>query len=67
MECLLLDASSFENTTDILDFAEEFGYDSYLDIAKIRKIYKACERTYNRLHKIFTDAEIEELEKEIAE
>ena len=67
MECLLLDANAFENTTDILDFAEEFGYDSYLDIAKIRKIYKACEKTYNRLHKMFIDAEIEELEKETAE
>ena len=67
MECLLLDASSFENTTDILDFADEFGYDSYLDIAKIRKIYKACEKTYNRLHKMFTVEELVELEEEIAE
>lgn len=65
MECLLLDASGFENATDILDFADEFGYDSYLDIAKIRKIYKACERTYNRLHKMFTDAELETIQREI--
>ena len=68
IDCLLLDASGYENAIDIFDFANEFGYDMYdEDKTKIRKVYKACERTSKRLHAIFTDAELDELEKEIAE
>lgn len=67
MDCLLLDASSYEQSQDILDFANEFGYDMYEDKAKVRKIYNACKKTYNRLNTIFTDVELNELYEEIAE
>ena len=67
MESLLLDASSFEDSADILDFCNEFGYDPYEDKNKVRKIYKACERAYKRLHTLFTDAEIIQLYEETAE
>lgn len=67
MDAILLDANSFAISTDILDFALEYGYDcdTYEDRAKVRKIYKACERAYNRVHALFTDAEIEAIENEI--
>ena len=64
---ILMDAMSFNDASDILDFANEFGYDLYEDAKKVTKVYKACERAYNSLHRLFTDAELSELEEETDE
>ena len=64
LECVLLDADCYEYSDNVLDFAMEYGYD---DTAKCLKAFKACKRTYNALHRLFTESELEELRKEIEE
>ena len=61
LDSLLLDASAYEESRDIIDFCNEFGYE---DIKGI-KVYKACKKTYNAIHRLFTDEEIEKLYDEI--
>lgn len=56
--CLFMDAMSYEQNPDIDDFSSEFGYTSIKDAIRI---YKACRRAYNALHRMFTDAELEQL------
>lgn len=68
--CLLLDTSSYDNANDIKDFAEEFGYELYNDYGnkynkETEKIYKACKKTSEAMHKMFTDSEMEMLYKEV--
>lgn len=48
--CALSDGLSAENSFD--DFCSEFGYDH--DSRKAEKIYKACEKTNNKLHRVFS-------------
>ena len=57
LECVLLDADCYEYSDNILDD----------DTKKCLKAFKACKRTYNAMHRLFTDSEIEELRKEIEE
>lgn len=59
--CLMLDARAYSETEDILDFCFQFGYE------KDTKVYKGCEENYYKLNSLFTDKEIEELEKELQE
>lgn len=54
--CLLLDAECYENSIDIYDFADAYGYKH---TAEAEKAYAGCKRQYERLHKLFTDEEIE--------
>ena len=61
---VIMDAYSFDSCSDIFDFANEFGYDPYEDAKRVKKIYKACERAYNSLHRLFSDAELYKLEEE---
>lgn len=63
IDCLLMDASSYEDSTDVIDFCNELGYNDSKGI----KAYKACKKTYNALHRLFTDDEIGQLFDEIAE
>lgn len=56
---LLLDAEAYESNTPST-FAWSFGYE---DTKEALKIYDACEKNAKKLHAIFTDTEIEELEK----
>ena len=58
---LLQDSLGYEYCQDVNDFMLEFGYD---DIKKAKQIYKACERQSKKLHKLFTDEEIEQLQEE---
>ena len=44
----------------IKDFCNEFGYTDSTGI----KAYKACKKTYNAIHRLFTDEEIEKLIQE---
>ena len=71
IECLLLDASSYDNAKDIKDFANEFGYELYeYDYGtkynkETERIYKACKKTSEAIHRMFTDEEIETLYEEL--
>lgn len=70
IECLLLDADSFDNTNGIEDFANEFGYELYDDYSygynkETERIYKACERTSKAIHRMFTDEEMEMIYEEV--
>lgn len=61
LDSLFLDASSYEDSKDIIDFCNEFGYTDSTGT----KAYKACKKTYNAIHRLFTDEEIEKLYDEI--
>ena len=54
--CLVLDMNSYEFSRDEYEFAREYGYD---DMSEARKIYRACEKTAEKLHKLFNDSELE--------
>lgn len=60
---LLMDSLAYENCYNLADFMDEFGY-GYEDKDKAKKAYKACERQYNKLHRLFTQEEIDELHNE---
>ena len=57
---LLSDSQAYESTRDLADFMNEFGY---TDDTQAKKIYDACKKQSERLHKLFTNKEIETLEK----
>lgn len=60
---LLMDAFAYEDCFNLANFMDEFGYD-YDQRKEAEKAYKACERQYNKLHRLFTEKEIEELQNE---
>lgn len=64
--CIFSDMTAYDNNKDIDVFANEF----YTDDAKVKEVittYNACKDTSNILHKIFTNEEIEEVQKELEE
>lgn len=63
--CLILDSRAYSETEDILDFCFQFGYEK--DEKRCRQAYKGCEENHHKLTSLFTDKEIEELEKELQE
>lgn len=60
---LLMDAMTYENCFNLADFMDELGYD-YDQRKEAEKAYKACERQYHKLHRLFTKEEIELLQNE---
>ena len=62
--CLLSDTFDYDNAKDIFDFADEFGY---VVNKETERIFKACKKTSNAIHRLFTDEELEELANEINE
>ena len=60
---LLMDAMAYENCFNLDDFMDEFGY-GYEQKEEAEKVYKACKRQYNKLHRLFTEEEIKELQNE---
>lgn len=62
LDCLLLDASAYEQSADILDFSNEFGYKSYKEA---EKAFNGCKRTYNALNRLFNESELNMLQDEI--
>lgn len=58
---LLQDSFAYENCQNVNDFMLEFSYE---DIKQATKIYKVCERQYKKLHRLFTEEEIEQLQEE---
>ena len=67
MDSLLLDGFSYSDSKDIIDFANEFGYDIYENKAEVKRIYNACKKTWKALNRLFTEDEISEIEKEVRE
>lgn len=70
--CLLMDSECFESASSYEGFCQDFGYEPYEEkyyypyYGKNKKsyaIYKACERQYKKLHRLFNDEEIEELQE----
>ena len=61
MDCLMLDMESYESCFDVADFALSFGY----ELEDARRIYKGCEKTAKAIHRIFTDAEITEINDDL--
>ena len=60
---LLMDAMLYEDCPNLADFMGELGYD-YDQREEAEKAYKACERQYNKLHRLFTEEEIKQLQDE---
>ena len=59
--CLLLDSQAYEiNKGNVFEFMREFGYN---DTHEAKRIYNACEKQSERLHKLFTNEEIQQLNK----
>ena len=59
--CLLSDMNCFDSCIDIDDFANEFGYNK---ISELLNAYNGCKKTSEAMHEIFTDIELEQLQKE---
>lgn len=57
---LLRDSQAYEFCYNLADFMHEFGY---TDAQKAKQAYDACKKQSERLHKLFTNKEIETLEK----
>ena len=57
---LLSDSQAYEFCYNLADFMNEFDY---TDDKQAKKIYNACKKQFDRLHKLFNDTEIETLEK----
>jgi hypothetical protein len=53
MDCLLSDASGYENSRDFEEWCSEYGYDT--DSRKAEKIYKACEKEFEKLKNFLGD------------
>lgn len=56
---LLSDATAYESTRNAFDFMAEFGY---TDPQQAKEVYNACRVQRNKLYKLFTSEEIEELQ-----
>ena len=61
LDCLLLDASCYEQSHDVVDFCNEFGYEDKQGL----KAYKGCKKAYKALHRLFTEEELECLWSEL--
>lgn len=86
--CVLTDSYCYEDTRNIKDFLNAFGYDEFdlypyiengytladlysfasgVDVDQLRaglKAYRGCKRAFEKLHEIFTEKELEELQEE---
>ena len=67
MRCLLLDAHAYGDNLTLQNFADEFGYEFEDGILTVQNMFDACKKTYEALHAMFSDAELEKLEKEVEE
>lgn len=60
LECLYMDATAYEYNKHIVNFFLEFGYEGDTK-EEGKKAYYGCKKQYERLHKLFTNEEIEEM------
>lgn len=63
LSCLISDKFAYEDSRDLIDFCNEFGY---LEKAGV-DAYKACKKTAKALNRLFTEEELEEIQKELEE
>ena len=63
VDCIITDCYNYDDYPDMYEFGEEFGYDMYEEDEKkrVERIWKACKKTYDKLHAILSDDEIAEL------
>jgi hypothetical protein len=62
---LLMDAMTYENCLNLADFMDELDYGfGQTEKERAQKAFKACERQYKKLHRLFTEEEIKELQNE---
>ena len=57
LRCVLMDAFAYDDMKDYDEYYNEYGGDY--------KSYKACKKTSKALHRLFSDAEIEQLDMEL--
>jgi hypothetical protein len=57
LRCVLMDAFAYDDMKDYDEYYNEYGGDY--------KSYKACKKTSKTLHRLFSDAEIEQLDTEL--
>lgn len=62
LHCVLLDADTMNFFKSIDDFANEFGYTS---ISETLKVFYSCQETNEKLSKLFTKQELQELRDNI--
>ncbi len=60
LECLYMDAIAYEYNDNMVNFFLEFGYEED-NIEEGKKAYYGCKKQFERLHKLFTHEEIEEM------
>ena len=65
MECLMLDASTYDECACAKDMADELGYNYYEDTERVEYIWDECEKTSKALHAMFTDEELQKLSDEV--
>lgn len=58
LDSVASDSAAFDNAQDILDFADEFGYE---DRKEARKVYNACGETAEKLKMLLGDAAYKQL------
>ena len=71
INCILLDARCYDDTRNFKDFCDELGYDEWeenrygyiIENKKALRVYNACQRTYEALHRLLTSEQIEQLEE----
>ena len=57
LSCLVLDTLAYDCSRDVYDFARTYGYED--DMSKARKAYRGCEGNAEKMHRLFTDKELE--------
>ena len=67
MYCVLSDMGCYESSRDMEDFIYSFGYDNGNNLKLYKegiKAFEGCKKTSEKLHAIFTDNELEQLQEE---
>ena len=64
MECLISDMYAYDDSRDMLDFVNEYGYTTETGA---KEAWKACKKTSKALHRLFSDEELEQLQAELEE
>ena len=70
MYCVLSDMGCYESSRDMEDFIYSFEYDNGNNLKLYKegmKAYKACKKTSEKLHAIFNNDELEQLQNEYME
>ena len=67
MYCVLSDMGCYESSRDMEDFLYSFGYDNGNDLKLYKqgmKAFEGCKKTSEKLHELFNDYELEQLQNE---